>query len=61
MAGWEIRCAEIFPYSTHFKGSKSSVTTGSQNYLFCQKSETDNHTSGIIANGDLARLQELKI
>lgn len=28
MAGWSARCAELFPYSTYFKGAKSSAVVG---------------------------------
>ena len=28
LAGWSTRCAELFPYSTYFKGEKSSATVG---------------------------------
>lgn len=28
IAEWTSRCAKLFPYSTYFKGAKSSVTLG---------------------------------
>lgn len=29
LAGWRSRCAEYFPYSTYFEGSKSSAVMNS--------------------------------
>lgn len=31
IAGWTARCAELFPYSTYFKGAKSSASVSVAN------------------------------
>ncbi|KAL8171710.1 hypothetical protein V2J09_023514, partial [Rumex salicifolius] len=63
---WKARCAEYFPYSTHFLGSKSSAVSDSYLMGVLQNSE-----NGIIehpetslstdSNGKLEAFQHLKI
>lgn len=36
---WRVWCAEYFPYSTYFKGQKSSSVSGSINSNICSKAE----------------------
>lgn len=60
-ARWKLRCAELFPFSTFFQGSKSSVAHGSANYLFCQKSKAGHGAGNLTANGDVPGFSELKL
>ncbi|MED6120077.1 N-alpha-acetyltransferase 16, NatA auxiliary subunit [Stylosanthes scabra] len=66
---WKSRCAEYFPYSTYFEGSRSSV---SPNLVYSQLSknsenESSNHSTGsqnagsIKSNGKLDAFKELTI
>ena len=65
-AGWRVRCAEYFPYSTYFKGQKSSAVSGSVNSDICSKAENGdfhkNQAEDLISvNGDSLDLKGLRI
>ncbi|KAK3020555.1 hypothetical protein RJ639_047467 [Escallonia herrerae] len=56
---WKLRCAEYFPYSTYFAGSRSSAVAnpenGSLNHL-----EADHSAESISSNGKLEKLEAMK-
>ncbi|KAJ0977810.1 hypothetical protein J5N97_013284 [Dioscorea zingiberensis] len=65
---WKVRCAEYFPYSTHFEGRYSSATTCSSSCNTKNPPENggvnfQQPESGVAhsLNGNLRALQELKI
>jgi len=67
---WRLVCAEIFPFSTYFKGVKSSAVPGSINSKICSKEDNldlEKNQNKIIAafshsgNGDIPDLKGLKI
>lgn len=45
-AGWKVRCAEYFPYSTYFEGRHSSASPNSAFSQLRKNSENDgpNHS-----------------
>jgi peptide alpha-N-acetyltransferase len=47
-AGWKVRCAEYFPYSTYFEGRHSSASPNSAFNQLRKNSEKDssNHSGG---------------
>uniref|UniRef100_A0A0D6R3U3 Uncharacterized protein n=1 Tax=Araucaria cunninghamii TaxID=56994 RepID=A0A0D6R3U3_ARACU len=67
---WEMRCADIFPFSTYFKGIKSSAIPGSGNSKICGNEDNGdlgkNQSKTIEAlshsvNGNMIDLKELRI
>lgn len=63
---WRVRCAEYFPYSTYFKGQKSSAVSRSVNSDICSKAENGdfhkNQAEDLISvNGDSLDLKGLRI
>lgn len=67
---WGLLCAEMFPFSTYFKGVKSSAVPGSVNNQACSKEDNvdlaRNQNKTIDAfthsvNGDIPGLKDLKI
>ena len=69
LAGWKVRCAEYFPYSTYFEGSCSSAFPNSVLNQMCKKSEngSSNHSvsgqiaDSVISNGKLEAFKDLAI
>lgn len=69
LAGWKVRCAEYFPYSTYFEGSLSSVSPNSALSQICNSTEngSSNHSVGnhevnsAASNGKLAAFKDLTI
>ncbi|MED6166025.1 N-alpha-acetyltransferase 16, NatA auxiliary subunit [Stylosanthes scabra] len=66
---WKSRCAEYFPYSTYFEGSRSSVSPNSVYSQLSKNSENEssNHSTGsqnagsIKSNGKLDAFKDLTI
>ncbi|XP_061359544.1 N-terminal acetyltransferase A complex auxiliary subunit NAA15-like isoform X2 [Gastrolobium bilobum] len=60
---WKVRCAEYFPYSTYFEGSRSSASLNSVFNQLCKNTENEspNHAVG-SQNGKLeSSLKDLSI
>ena len=68
-AGWKVRCADYFPYSTYFEGSRSSAV---HNLLNNQDSkipvnggashpEISENTNSFISNGKLEAFKNLTV
>lgn len=64
IAGWKERCADYFPYSTYFGGSRSSATIGLAHHLIRQTSEngvaslnSDQDAASVSSNGQLQKLE----
>ena len=67
VVGWKVRCAEYFPYSTYFEGSRSSAMPNSA-YKTNRNSENGsaNHSGGetadsLASNGKLEAFVDLTI
>lgn len=68
-AGWKVRCAEFFPYSTYFEGSQSSATPNSALNQICKTAVngTSSHSLGdhvvehVASNGKLDTFKDLTI
>ncbi|TKY48130.1 N-alpha-acetyltransferase 15, NatA auxiliary subunit [Spatholobus suberectus] len=66
---WKVRCAEFFPYSTYFDGSRSSVSPNSALNKICNSTEngTSNHSVGnhnsepVTSNGKLEAFKDLTV
>ncbi|MCO5555004.1 hypothetical protein L7F22_008543 [Adiantum nelumboides] len=58
---WKSRCAELFPFSTFFQGSRSSASQGSANQIYCQKLKIRHAAGELTANGDVPGFSELKL
>eukprot|EP01018_Ginkgo_biloba_P014350 Gb_07059 [translate_table: standard] len=60
---WRVCCADFFPYSTYFKGLKSSAVLGSINSEICSKSENGDldKNQSLSANGDIPAFKGLRI
>lgn len=69
LAGWKVRCAEYFPYSTYFEGTLSSASPNSALNQICNSTEngSSNHSVGnhdvnsVASNGKLAAFKDLTI
>ncbi|GAB2269440.1 N-alpha-acetyltransferase 16, NatA auxiliary subunit [Dionaea muscipula] len=66
---WKSRCAEYFPYSTYFEGSRSSAVSNSHINSITQNSENgasnppevSHAASSMVRNGKLETFKDLKI
>ncbi|KAJ7962937.1 N-alpha-acetyltransferase 16, NatA auxiliary subunit [Quillaja saponaria] len=66
---WKVRCADYFPYSSYFEGSRSSATPNSVFNQICNNSENGNpyHTvvgqnvDSLASNGKLETFKDLTI
>ncbi|KAM3699872.1 hypothetical protein ACJW30_05G058200 [Castanea mollissima] len=65
---WKVRCAEYFPFSTYFEGSRSSAIPNSAYNQICKRSENGsaNHSGGetgdsLASNGKLETFKDLTI
>lgn len=63
LVGWKKRCAEYFPYSTYFEGSRSSAVPGSAYNQNGSANHADHeHNAGSIAvNGNMEAFKDLNI
>jgi hypothetical protein len=68
VVGWKVRCAEYFPYSTYFEGSRSSAMPNSAYNKTNRNSENGsaNHSGGetadsLASNGKLEAFVDLTI
>lgn len=69
IAGWKVRCAEYFPYSTYFEGSRSSASPNSVLNQIYENSENGNpnhsvdgqNVDSITSNGKLEAFKKLTI
>lgn len=67
---WRLRCADMFPFSTYFKGTKSSAVLGSVNSKICGNEDNGHLEKGQYksldalsnsVNGNIVDLEALKI
>lgn len=66
IAGWKSRCAEYFPFSTHFEGKRSSVMPDSvynSSLKSNENGDTPNHPMGQteLNDGQLEAFKSLTV
>jgi len=58
LAGWKVRCAKFFPYSTYFEGSRSSAVNQISKST---ENGSSNHVESAPSNGKLETFKDLII
>lgn len=60
LAGWKVRCADYFPYSTYFEGKHSSASPNSA-FNQLRKNAENESVNHITSNGKLEAFKDLTI